>query len=69
MARVLLGLCINLMVARAPLASCISLFGANQLNVFSVQFGAHQIIIWCATINYLNYLVRTKSLGAHQIIS
>ena len=71
MARVSLGLCINLLVARVSLVSCINLFGANQLLVdaFSVQFGANQIINWCAPITYLNYLVSAKSFGAHQLIS
>ena len=55
-------------MARVSLVSCINLFGANQLNSFSEQLGADQII-WCAAINYLNYLVRVKSFGAHQFIS
>ena len=62
---------LNILLARVSLVSCINLFGANQLHVdpFSIQFGANQIINWCAPINYLNYLVRAKSFGAHQLIS
>ena len=57
----LLGLdYLNLLLARVSLVSCINLFGANQLDAFSVQFGANQIINWCAPINYLDYLVRAK---------
>ena len=56
-------------MARVSIVSCINLFGVNQLNTFRVQMGAHQIINWCAPINYLNYLVCAKSFGAHQLIS
>ena len=42
-------------MARVSLVACINVFGANQLNTFSVQLGAHQIINWCVPINYLNY--------------
>ena len=56
-------------MARVSLVSCINLFGAHQLNTFSMQFGAHQKINLCAPSNYLNYLVRAKSFDAHQLIS
>ena len=69
MARVSLVLCINIMVARSSLVTCNHLFGANQLNTFSVHLGAHQIINWCAPIDYLNHLVRAKLFGSHQLIS
>ena len=55
-------------MAVVSLVSCINLFGAIQLNTFGVQLGAQQIINWCAPIIYLNYLVRVKSFGAHQLI-
>ena len=56
-------------MARVSLVSYIDLFGVNQLNTFSVQLGAHKIFNWRAPNNYVNYLVRAKSFGAHQLIS
>ena len=60
---------LKFLMARVSLVSCINFFGVNQLNTFSVQLGAHQIINWCAPMNYLNYLVHGKSFGAHLLIS
>ena len=57
------------MMARVALVSCINLFGAHLLNTFRIQVGAHQIIIWCTPINYLNNLVRAILFSAHQRIS
>ena len=56
-------------MARVALVSCIILFGAHHLNTFRIQVGVHQIIYWYAPFIFLNYLVCTKSFGAHRFIS
>ena len=55
-------------MARASLVVYINPLEARVEHV-RIQVDAHQIINWCAPINYFHYLVRAKSFRAHQLIT